>query len=255
MIRDNASSIIRVENLTAKYDEETVLNSISFQVYAGEIFLILGGSGSGKTTLLRHMLGLIEPEEGLIWINGDQITHATDEQRHAIFTKIGVVYQSGALFGSMPVLENVSLPLEEFTDLSPEAIDAIAKNKLNLVGLGHAIHMMPGELSGGMQKRAAIARALALDPKILFLDEPSAGLDPITSAQLDQFILELSKLLGCTFVIVSHELSSIFTIADRCILLHDGKILAEGNPKELRKRTDHPWMQSFFNREAIRETS
>jgi len=219
-------------------------------VEKGERFVILGGSGSGKTTVLNRMIGLQEATKGNIFIAGDNIITAFGEQRLSILKKIGVMYQSGALFGSMDLLANVRLPLEEFTDLPIDAMNAIARNKLQMVGLGDFIDFMPAEVSGGMQKRAAIARAMVLDPEILFLDEPSAGLDPITSVQLDNLIISLSKTLGITFVVVSHELPSIYTIAQRVIMLQDGKIVASGIPMQLRDKCDNLFVRKFFKREA-----
>jgi len=242
--------IIEVQHLSIKYDERTIIDDISFSVREGEIFIILGGSGSGKTTIFNRMIGLQEPTAGEVIIEGENITTAFGEQKINILRKIGVMYQSAALFGSMNLLGNVCLPLEEFTDLSREAINIIALNKLQMVGLGDFVDYMPAEISGGMQRRAAIARAMALDPKILFLDEPSAGLDPITSVQLDSLIISLAQTLGITFVVVSHELPSIFTIADRVVVLYDGKIVAKGDPKTLRDECDNVYVRKFFNRKA-----
>jgi len=245
--------LIRVEKLRAAFGSRTIFSDVSFEIHAGEIVVIVGDSGCGKSTLLMHMIGLYKPAGGTINVAGFDVGTVTGEDRLAMLRMIGVAYQSGALFGSMTLRENIRMPLEEFTDLPNEAMDAIALGKLNLVGLAHAAELLPSQVSGGMQKRAAIARAMALDPKIIFLDEPSAGLDPITSAALDSLILELRKLLGMTFVVVSHELPSIYTIADRCIVLQASKktLVAEGPPKQLREHPIDEWMRAFFNRETL----
>jgi phospholipid/cholesterol/gamma-HCH transport system ATP-binding protein len=244
--------IIRVVGFSAVYGDRPILKDISFDVYPGEVFFIGGGSGSGKSTILKNMIGLYKPASGQLLIDGDDIARGDEPARLRILRKLGVAYQGGALFGSMTCQENVRVPLEEFTDLPMEAMNAVALGKLKLVDLEHAAKLLPSEISGGMQKRVAIARAMALDPKILFLDEPSAGLDPITSADLDSLIRSLSRLFGTTFVIVSHELPSIFSIASRVLVL-DGSVktmVAIGDPASLRDRSKNPWVREFFSRKG-----
>jgi phospholipid/cholesterol/gamma-HCH transport system ATP-binding protein len=247
-----APSVIEVEDVTIAYGDNVVQRNVSFEVRRGEVFVILGGSGCGKSSLLKAMIGLSPPVSGRILFDGENIGTAEGEDRLRLLRKFGVMYQSGALFGSMNVLENVRLPLDEFTDLGPAERDLVAAAKLNQVGLLPAAAQMPSALSGGMQKRAGIARAMALDPGILFLDEPSAGLDPITSAGLDQTIRELSRGLGITFVVVTHELQSIYAIADRCIMLdaRTRTMIAEGKPAELRDHATDPYVRQFFLRQA-----
>ena len=248
-------SVIRVEDLTIAYEDDIILKDISFEVGTGEIFVILGGSGCGKSTLLKHMIRLREPVRGRVLIGGKDVVTAEGSELLGILRGIGVMYQHGALFGSMNLMDNICLVLEEFTSLPRAAMEMIALMKLNIVGLADAAYKMPSELSGGMKKRAAIARAMALDPKILFLDEPSAGLDPITSAQVDELILKLSQNLKMTFVIVTHELPSIFTVADHVIMLDKNAktIIAAGKPDELRDKSDSPRVRQFFNRQANAE--
>lgn len=252
MTQTTTDNIIEVSNLTVGYGSNIVLKDLNFSVKRGEIFVILGGSGCGKSSLLKNMIGLYDPPTGSVLIEGQDIVTAEGTTRQNILTRFGVMYQQGALFGSMTLLENVRLFLEEYTQLQEDAMSLIARCKLDLVGLLPFEAFMPSEISGGMQKRAAIARAMALDPDILFLDEPSAGLDPITSAELDQTILSISRNLGITFVVVTHELPSIFTIADRVIMLDKTTkgIIAEGDPKWLRDHSEIPLVRQFFNRDA-----
>ena len=245
---------ILVKGLAAGYDEKLIFERLTFRVEKGELFVILGGSGCGKSTLLRLLIGLKSPTAGRILVNGVDITTADEMAMNGVRTGIGVLFQSGALFGSMTLAENVALPLQEYTDLSSGAIDRIVAMKLAMVNLaGHENHY-PSELSGGMVKRAGLARAMALDPSILFFDEPSAGLDPITAAELDQLIKDLNRGLGTTVVVVTHDLESIMSIADRVIMLEAEKkgILAEGDPRELKEFSSDPIVQSFFNRTPLK---
>ncbi len=246
-LRDRPS-IIEVEDLTMGWGDVVLQEHLTFDVKQGEIFAILGGSGSGKSTLLRFLIGLEPVTKGTVVVDG-QRSIDLDGGR----PPFGVMFQAGALFGSSTVGENVELPLEEWTNLPPDAITAVAKAKLRLVGLDGAYGKFPSELSGGMKKRAAIARALALEPKLVFFDEPSAGLDPITSAELDDLIATLNESLGLTVVVVTHELESIFSIVDRAIMLdkESKSIIANGNPHEL-ARSDDPRVSAFFNRRPTR---
>ena len=251
---DHDGPAVVVRDVAQRFGPTTIFRDVSFIVEAGEIFAILGGSGCGKSTLLKQLIGLLPPTEGSITVRGRTITGPDGAAaRRAVLREVGVMFQSGALFGSMTLLENVMLPLEMFTDLPEQAREAVALVKLGFVGLGAAAGLRPAEISGGMAKRAAIARAMALDPPLLFLDEPSAGLDPITSAGLDQLLLDLRRDLGATFVVVSHELASVLSIADRCIMLDRAAqgVIAEGEPKRLRDESSHPTVRAFFRREML----
>jgi len=253
MSADN-DNIIEVTGMTVGYGDYVILKNLNFSVRKGEIFVILGGSGCGKSSTLKHMIGLSKPLSGDIKIKGRSIVSASEEERDEMTREFGVLYQSGALFSSMTLEENVSLPLREFTDYSPEMISAVAKYKLSLVGLEQFADFAPSEISGGMKKRAGLARAMALDPDILFFDEPSAGLDPISSAELDKLILELREKMKTTMVIVTHELDSIYSVADRVIILDKEiqGIIDEGDPRYLRDHSTHEWVREFLNRLSMR---
>jgi phospholipid/cholesterol/gamma-HCH transport system ATP-binding protein len=241
---------IRVKGLTMAYGTFVLMKDINFTVNHGDIFIIMGGSGSGKSTLLRHMLGLIEPAKGEIWYGDFNFTKAEPEQREEMLRHFGVLYQSGALWSSMTLSENVGLPLGEFTHLSQQEIREVAALKLALVGLKGFENYYPSQISGGMQKRAGLARAIALDPEILFFDEPSAGLDPISSRLLDDLILELRDNLGATVVVVTHELASIFAIGSNSIFLdaESKTVIAQGDPKDLLKNCKDPRVRAFLTR-------
>ncbi|MEA5113789.1 MAG: ABC transporter ATP-binding protein [Geobacteraceae bacterium] len=242
--------IIEVENLTASYGENVIFRDVNFQVFNGEILVILGGSGCGKSTLLKHMFGLNRPVSGRVLLNGIDVSTNDENELAHLRRNIGVLFQSGALFSSMTLAENVSLPLESYTDLPVEMIERIVRMKLSLVGLAGYENYLPSELSGGMKKRAGLARAMALDPTVLFFDEPSAGLDPITSAGLDNLMKKINKGLGTTMVVVTHELDSIFSIADRIVMLDkDSKsIIATGDPRHLKESSQDPRVRNFFLR-------
>lgn len=245
--------IVAVRGLTIGYPpNDPVQQDISFEVQPGEIFVILGGSGCGKSTLLKHLIGLRRPMSGKIELMGMDFNGVSEDKRQKLMRSFGVLYQSGALFGSMNVGQNIDIILAEYTTLTKSERDERILHLLTLVGLHEHRDKMPAELSGGMKKRAGLARALALDPKLLFLDEPSAGLDPISSANLDELILDLRKQLGTTIVIVTHELDSIFTVADRIIMLdrEARTAIAVGNPHELREHSQDERVTAFLNRDG-----
>jgi phospholipid/cholesterol/gamma-HCH transport system ATP-binding protein len=238
---------ISVRNLRVKYGEREILHGINFEIAAGETLVILGGSGSGKSTLLRTLVGLELPSGGEIWVRGKNFAAMSDAERDELLKKMGMSFQGGALFGSMSVADNVALPLREHTELDESTIEIIVRLKLDQVGLSGFDNYMPAQLSGGMKKRAAIARALAMDPEILFFDEPSAGLDPIIAAGIDELILKLKKAFRITIVVVTHELASAFLIGDRMILLDKGVIVANGTPQEL-QASKQPRVRQFLDR-------
>lgn len=226
------NNIIEVKDLVTEYDGRKILDGISIDIKENEVFIILGGSGCGKTTLLKHIIGLLQPVSGSIKIFGEETTTMEEEDFEEILMKCGVLFQNGALLNSLSIGENVAIPIEQHTDFERALIDRMIKTKLHLVELGHAMDLSPAELSGGMRKRAALARAIALDPFILFCDEPSAGLDPITSAAIDSLLLKMKEQLNMTIVVVTHELASIHRIADRIVFLDKGKALFVGTLQE-----------------------
>jgi len=247
-----AGDVLVVEGLVAGYGERTILDGVSLRVAPGEIRVVLGGSGSGKSTLLKHCIGLLEPTRGSVRVLGQALHGLEGAERVALLRRIGVLFQSGALLGSITVGENVALPLREHTDLPEPVIGELVAIKLAGVEMSHAVNLLPGELSGGMRKRAALARAMALDPELLFCDEPSAGLDPLTSAELDELILRLRDRFGMAIVVVTHELASIERVADRAIMLSGGKALADGTLDEI-KGSDQAEIRAFFQRIAAGE--
>jgi phospholipid/cholesterol/gamma-HCH transport system ATP-binding protein len=249
-----ADNILEVKDLVVKYGERTVLNGVTFTVKRGEIFVILGGSGCGKSTLLRNLVGLMRPFSGQILFNGVDFTAMSDEDRIAIRRKLGMCFQGSALFNSMSVGDNVALPLREHTRLEESTIEIMTKIKLELVGLSGFENFMPAELSGGMKKRAGLARAMAMDPDVIFYDEPSAGLDPIVGAGLDMLIRKMQHTFNLTSIVVTHEMESVKLIADRVLMLDKGNVIGLGTLEEL-QQTDHPFVKQFFARQPNQEGS
>lgn len=246
----NLQPHLEVHNLKMAYAETVIQENLNFAVHKGEIFIIMGSSGCGKSTLLRHLIGLMKPTTGDIFIDGFNLWQATPEQREQLISHNGVLYQGGALWSSMTLGENIALPLSEYSDLNQKQIEEVIAYKLSLVGLSGFEDYYPSEISGGMRKRAGLARAIALDPKILFFDEPSAGLDPVSSRLLDDLIIELRDSLGTTIIIVSHELESIFSVGDNAIFLDadEKTLIAQGSPKQLLAHCDDQRVLNFLTR-------
>lgn len=254
---DPPQAKISVRDLTMAYGSFVVMKDLNFDIQEKDIFVIMGGSGCGKSTLLRHLIGLREPAKGDVFYDGKNFTQADSTERERFIRRFGVMYQSGALWSSMTLAENVAMPIEENTDLGPKAISELVSYKLALVGLSGYEDYYPSQVSGGMSKRAGIARAMALDPEILFLDEPGAGLDPLSSRRLDDLILRLRDSLGSTVVIVTHELASIFAVANNSVFLDTATrtLGAIGDPKNLRDHSDNPAVRIFLNRGDDPESS
>lgn len=242
---ENREIVIKSENVFRKFGDRAVLNGINLEVYKGETFVIMGGSGCGKSTFLRHLIGALKPDSGKVHLLGKELSGLSEDEMDKIKKKIGMCFQSAALFDSMTVGENVSLPLREHTKLDRSVIDIVVKMKLEMVGLRGFEDLMPSQLSGGMRKRVGLARAIVMDPEIIFYDEPTAGLDPIVAGVIDKLILDLSKKLSITSVVVTHDMKSVFSIADRVAMLYEGKVLEVGKPDEI-KNSKNPMVQQFI---------
>jgi len=242
---EHKETAVKVENLVRRFGERTILNGIDLEIKKGETFVIMGGSGCGKSTLLRHMIGSLKPDSGRVSLLGTDITNLTEDEMDAIKKKVGMSFQGSALFDSMTVGENVSLALREHTKLEENVINIMIKMKLELVGLSGFESLMPSQLSGGMKKRVGLARAIAMDPEIIFYDEPTAGLDPIVAGVIDKLILDLSKKLSITSIVVTHDMGSVFRIADRIAMLYEGKVVEVGTKDEI-KHSKNPLVKQFL---------
>ena len=241
--------IIEVKDVYKKFGDRQILSGVNLKVYKGETIVIMGGSGCGKSTVLRHMASTVKPDSGSVYMRGQNLADLDENGLDALKKKYGILFQSGALFDSLSVKENVCMPLREHTKLDENIITIMVKMKLELVGLRGFEHLMPSQLSGGMKKRVGLARAIAMDPEIIFYDEPTTGLDPIMAGVIDKLILDLSKKLSITSVVVTHDMQSVFRIADRIAMLHDGKILQVGTPEEI-KNTTNPMVKQFIEGQA-----
>ena len=253
MNKQQAESIVKIENLSAYYAERKILDGINLDIRRGEIMAIMGGSGAGKSTLLRHMLGLMKPASGSVYLFGQEINNLRSKELYKLRQKMGVAFQGGALLTSMTVGDNVALPLKEHTKLDENTIRIMVRMKLEMVGLPDCEQLMPAELSGGMLKRAALARAVVMDPKLLFFDEPSSGLDPISAVELDELILQLKEAMNMTIVVITHELQSALAIADRITVLAAGKTIFTGTVAEV-KQSNNTYIQDFLNRRVRQNT-
>ena len=241
--------VISVRNLVKNFGSRRILNGITLDVHQGETLVVMGGSGCGKSTFLRHLIGAIRPDSGEVWMFGQDIAKATEDQMDEIRKKYGMLFQSGALFDSMTVGENIALPLREHTKLDENIIGIVVKMKLELVGLRGFEKLMPSQLSGGMKKRVGLARAIVMDPSIIFYDEPTAGLDPVMTGVIDKLTIDLTKKLNITSVVVTHDMNSVFRIADRIVMLHQGNILQIGTREEI-KNSQNPLVRQFITGEA-----
>lgn len=238
--------VIKAENIIKKFGQMTVLNGVNLEIYKAETFVIMGGSGCGKSTLLRHLIGALKPDSGKVYLLGKDLCALKEDEMDIVKKKIGMSFQSSALFDSMTVGENVALPLKEHAKLEKSVIDIVVKMKLELVGLRGFEDLMPSQISGGMRKRVGLARAIVMDPEIVFYDEPTAGLDPIVAGVIDKLILDLSKKLSITSVVVTHDMKSVFSIADRVAMLYEGSVLEVGPPEAI-KKSKNPMVQQFIS--------